>query len=757
MIQINTIHMKKIILVYVFVLCNSLLIQAQISHGGRPLPLTSFTKSLSEFAFEEMHSFDVEEELRLDSLNESDLRSGYRFAYKFITNFNRGNSGESFILADGTRVWRLGIRSKGALSINVLFSEYELPEGAKLFLYNTDQSHIIGSFNHLNNSELGVLPTSLVYGDEIIIEYQEPANADFAGRLTVGEVNHAYRELRGKGPGDFSFSSDCMMPAICFEEEPGMSPEAMRSTVLLIINGITGCSGVMVNNTANDGKPYLLTASHCLNGNFRVSNPDYAQVAGTIVAFFNYESPICSNDPLRGTEEMSMASSYFRAVNEDHDMALLELLEVPPVYYRPYYAGWNAQDAGEYPYYNIHHPGGSMKRINMVDEPIELITWREDDIPYVFAENAHWHISRWTDGSTAGGSSGSPLFDKNWRIVGSLSGGHSYCYNPSNDYFYALSEAWAPTEATDRQLGHWLNPTRQSRLICDGLNPYSSTSQAVRLSNIRSSGFTDEVEIAMPVEAPLFSNSLNATIEFVEAYDNMGSIYLEGAYFVAKTFGDYAGMDIEVVVYSGTNRPEQKLYSTVFNPKYTNYIISSDNQFTESTKRLNRGNAQESFIRFDAPVLVSGSFFVGYRLANAPNSTTYFAALNLPEGTVSNNTTWIKAGNSNFVAASAYSSTFGTSLYIDPVITYTNPDANDLIKQNPIQIILNEDRSNMSVILTGDSDNGILKLYTIDGKLIQNTILPENTTIIPLKGVKSGVYIAEISYNGKVYTQKVLL
>ena len=32
---------------------------------------------------------------------------------------------------------------------------------------------------------------------------------------------------------------------------------------------------------------------------------------------------------------MSLASAYARAVNEDMDLALLELMDVPPVYYRP--------------------------------------------------------------------------------------------------------------------------------------------------------------------------------------------------------------------------------------------------------------------------------------------------------------------------------------------------------------------------------------------------------------------------------------
>ena len=180
--------MKKLTSLYIIFLLTMLGFQgnlkAQVSHGGRPLPL-SLMRSTNGQMFKEMPPFDVQEELRIDSLNESDLRSGFRFAYKFITDYNRYNSGVTFTGPDGTRVWRLGIYSPGALSINVLFTEYELPEGAQLFLYNEDQTQILGSFNHLNNSELNLLPVSPIQGDRLIIEYQEPANASFQGRLTV--------------------------------------------------------------------------------------------------------------------------------------------------------------------------------------------------------------------------------------------------------------------------------------------------------------------------------------------------------------------------------------------------------------------------------------------------------------------------------------------------------------------------------------------------------------------------------------------
>ena len=99
--------MKKLTSLYIIFLLTMLGFQgnlkAQVSHGGRPLPL-SLMRSTNGQMFKEMPPFDVQEELRIDSLNESDLRSGFRFAYKFITDYNRYNSGVTFTGPDGTRV-----------------------------------------------------------------------------------------------------------------------------------------------------------------------------------------------------------------------------------------------------------------------------------------------------------------------------------------------------------------------------------------------------------------------------------------------------------------------------------------------------------------------------------------------------------------------------------------------------------------------------------------------------------------------------
>ena len=100
--------------------------------------------------------------------------------------------------------------------------------------------------------------------------------AVFPGKLAVGEVNHGYRKFRISEPQPDFTAFQCMPAVACYQDSTTRYDAIERSVVLMIINGTTGCTGTLINNTANDGNPYLLTASHCLNNQFlsliRISN-----------------------------------------------------------------------------------------------------------------------------------------------------------------------------------------------------------------------------------------------------------------------------------------------------------------------------------------------------------------------------------------------------------------------------------------------------------------------------------------------------
>jgi hypothetical protein len=78
---------------------------------------------------------------------------------------------------------------------------------------------------------------------------------------------------------------------------------------------------------------------------------------------------------------------------------------------------------------------------------------------------------------TEGGSSGSPLFNNDGRIIGTLTGGYSACdssgvVGPNKpDYFGKFSYHWESNGTADTcQLKPWLDPDNTGITFMDGLN-----------------------------------------------------------------------------------------------------------------------------------------------------------------------------------------------------------------------------------------------------------------------------------------------
>ena len=92
------------------------------------------------------------------------------------------------------------------------------------------------------------------------------------------------------------------------------------------------------------------------------------------------------------------------------DVALIELSATPPAAWGVEYAGWDASSANHTSAVGIHHPSGDVKKICF-----------EDDAPYTDVTGGAqvWWIDAWELGVTEPGSSGSPLFNQDHRIIGS--------------------------------------------------------------------------------------------------------------------------------------------------------------------------------------------------------------------------------------------------------------------------------------------------------------------------------------------------
>jgi len=742
---------------------------AQISHGGKPFFLQNslFRSSSSglpsgplkgenEPGVFEMPAFNLDSIMQEDQLNERNMQRSFRFAHKFFTNIEKNKDAALTVLPDGTKVWSVNIRSQGAYSINVLLTDCELPPGGKLFIYNSDYSHVIGSFDYRNNSPEKILPIQPVAGESIIIEYSEPANVPFEGNFTVSEVNHDYRDFLRKEPGNDGGSIfSCMPDALCSEVDESL----VRSTVLLIINGSVACSGVLVNNTENDGTPYILTAVHCLNDSLGLgvskSPEHYITQSGTIIAFFNYNRPVCDSR-LRGTEEMSMAEAHPRVIAEKKDVALVELREKPPVYYNVYYAGWNMdEDGGTGMHVNLHHPDAAVKKYGKVEADLSVVSYPAR----IFDYESHWEVPGWTIGSTHGGSSGSPLFDRNGLVIGTLTGGSSTCRNSSpdgrSDYFTILHRSWETTDANN-QLKTYLDPNNKGLKQQMGIDP-NRENPLVRLSNMDFSAgdILDVSTLNPPNLGYVFGSSNLSTTEFAEEFTVEDAVEVFGAYLFVPPLSANGITSVEISIYSGTTSPEILIQTQDFSPQYLDY--SSSDGFIPKDKDM-KSSGTETFVLFNYPVKIAkGKFFISYKIIN--NSVPFCVYNAKFAGADRQNTAWVKDPLKDWIPAIAYPPAQGmkTALSIQPLVRNTNIDSLPEIPAGKDDPMFFDSKNRILSLREPASEPVPVNIYSLTGTLMEKVQFSKGEkSVLLAEKAKGTIGIIQLTLANKTYSKKII-
>ena len=390
-----------------------------------------------------------------DSLTDNSGTAPWRFGFNNNTNINISNSGTWINLPNGDRIWQLVVVCKNALTINLTFSQTVIPTGNELYVYNPSKDFILGKFSasHLYNGELG---TELVPGEMTIVEYFVPKGTSI-GNVNICTVTHGYRtpnEFLLKAFGD---SGACNVNVNCPE---GAAWTQQRNSVVMLVSGSNGfCTGALINNTLNDGKPYVLTANHCY------SNP------ATWIFRFQWESTSCIN-PSTSPTFQSLSGAVLRAQGTPSDFCLVEITGglvngSVPAAYTPYFSGWDNTETISPSAVCIHHPSGDIKKIAI--ENNALISTNFGGSP----SNSHWGVLSWDLGVTEPGSSGSPLFNQNRRIIGQLHGGASACgASVLSDEYGKVSVSWNPAGSTiSGQLKHWLDPNNTNASFIDGYDP----------------------------------------------------------------------------------------------------------------------------------------------------------------------------------------------------------------------------------------------------------------------------------------------
>ena len=476
--------MRRIFFIMVFltiVLC----VKAQLSTHELPYSFNNGKQLRNDIDTKIMPALDMAKINKEDEEYKRHERP-YRFGYSHKVNYNLSNSGTWQTLSNGDKIWRMNIECPNALSINLLYDKFWIPEGGKLFLYTNDKKQSIGAFTNKNNKGDNInfrgFATELLFSEKITIEYYQPKEVIDDAVISICCVVHGYRSINtNEIPVR---SGGCQVNINCSE---GQNWQKEKKAIALIVIGNGHGTGSLINTTSDDeSHPYFLTANHLLcdvynnDGNHdALSSPNLDQW----LFYWNYEDPGCVNvnTPLNNN---STQGATILANNSVSDFALLLLDDDPRQIsgFYPYYLGWDATGNAGGNGVCIHHPGGDVKKISTVaTNPISTDCMSN----YQTNNGNYWKII-WANtingfGTTEGGSSGSPLLNSSHHIVGQLYGGWSNCsyYYDNNgtqhgptlpDWFGKFNVSWTGNGNNDihRRLDWWLNPSSSGTLTMDG-------------------------------------------------------------------------------------------------------------------------------------------------------------------------------------------------------------------------------------------------------------------------------------------------
>lgn len=701
-------------------------LSAQISQGGFPMEINrSKSKIVSNSNVVTMPQFDMAGEREyslLKSENSGCIEKNLTFAHVFEVSLTPDNSGEWF-KQDGYNVWRVEIESKEAYSLNLVFEHFKIPDGSRLFVFDENQTLILGAFTNLNNNKYDVLGVYPVPGEKVIVQYEEPFDVAFNGELEIGKVAHGYIDVFNKAANlERRNAGSCNVDVNC-EAESGLADTKRAVVRILSVNELG--TGTLINNIRNDGTPYVITALHVFNN---IKN------ASVTLFDFNFESPFCLD--LDGSDVQTMSGATVVAMFDSLDFMLLELLGIPPASYHPYWAGWDARGAYPHNSWCIHHPDGDTKKISHDEDKCTISSFDNAHL-----KNGLWKVGNWESGTTEGGSSGSALFLGSGNLVGVLEGGSASCTSNTFDLFTRFDLLFDYNTDITKQAKNWLDPDNTGEEICSGFDYYNEE-KCIELSNFD----TSDVAVLPAAESNgwLTGNNDDGITDIAEFFGNVESGHIAGVSIGVGVLHIMFGnrKDLVISIYEGEELPENLV-----------------DRFSFSLTRANSSD-EMTYFEFPYEVEVSGPFFIGVELLSGSDSLAFYCAKN--RSLLSTNTLFfLKNGewlDCSQVVVGSSSMSLLMEANVCAVLLSEPKDENDddngdfEVKLYPVPT-----SSELTVEYKNKTANPVIHIYDVLGKeVIRQRLYNSRFEIINVDILVPGVYISKVVHNGKSYMQRIV-
>jgi len=476
--------------------------------------------------------------LNIEALHEEDLQKqgtgSPRVGVVIPVNINMTNSGIWLDLPNGDKIWRLTLTVPNALAVNLYFDDFFLPFGGKLHAFTPNHHQIASSYNVNDNPESGYYATDYVNGETIVLEYYEPLATSGLGRLNIEGINGFYHMV---APFESREDSDeragpCQVDVNCSEGDNWR--EQIDATVRVLIkhnNETSWCSGVLLNNTAEDCTPYILSAHHCATygpNNTGTSAAEFQEW----VFYFNYQKSGCGTGFTSGfyTEvgAVKKANSHTNGGILGSDYLLLELNDDLDESRTPYFAGWDANNVASTSGVGVHHPSGDPKKISTYLSAATSSSWTTSPA------GTHWRVFWFATanghGVNEGGSSGSGMFNDEGLVVGQLSGGLSECNDTQPDgqnqpdLYGKMSYNWNGG-SNIQSLKTFLDPINNGGTKVMGGNYYLCSLGSGIINSVEENGFNYDISVyPNPFESEISIDLFDLENVEVEIYNTVGAL-----------------------------------------------------------------------------------------------------------------------------------------------------------------------------------------------------------------------------------------
>ena len=207
-----------------------------------------------------LEALDMDRVAQEDAIGDIKGYGKYRFAVPHDVQINTAGYGRWEIRPDGMNVWTFEVETPDAAHLNFGFSPFFLPDGARLVIQSRQGLDKLGPYTAEQNLPSGQFWTPVLKGEAAIIELEVPANRMAELKFGIVRIGHGYRGFGATAK--HCKAGACNTDVACLSAgDPWNNPR--RSVAAFTTGGSDTCTGSLVNNTLSDKRMLFATATHC--------------------------------------------------------------------------------------------------------------------------------------------------------------------------------------------------------------------------------------------------------------------------------------------------------------------------------------------------------------------------------------------------------------------------------------------------------------------------------------------------------------